>query len=223
MILPLVAEILARVGRHRAVEEALDAMRRSDAGLKPGATRGAAESRLAGLNDPAKALLVATAALAWNRPVVFVVESNPRADALAEPIRFFYQALGGKAPMPVSQLPAHDVLPWQRLSPHPEILETRAVSLWRAATGQAPILIVPVASGMLRLRESAFYAAQARSLMRDAGEPLEQFVAFLSGSGYEKHETVEMPGQFAVRGGIVDVFSAEAPRPVRIELFGDAV
>jgi transcription-repair coupling factor (superfamily II helicase) len=212
MILPLVAEILARVGRHPAVEEALDSLR-----------RGAAESRLAGLTDAAKALLVATAALAWNRPVVFVVESNPRADALADPIRFFYQALGGKAAAPVSTLPAHDVLPWQRLSPHPEILETRAVSLWRAATGQAPILIVPVASGMLRLRQGGFYETLAQSLVRDASMPLDEFVAHLSSGGYERHETVEMPGQFAVRGGIVDVFSAEAARPVRIELFGDSV
>ncbi|MBI1739127.1 MAG: transcription-repair coupling factor [Acidobacteria bacterium] len=212
MILPLVAEILARVGRHPAVEEALDSLR-----------RGAVDSRLAGLTDPAKALLVSIAALAWNRPVVFVVESNPRADALADPIRFFYQALGGKAAAPVGTLPAHDVLPWQRLSPHPEILETRAVSLWRAATGQAPMLIVPIASGMLRLRDARFYKDLAQSLVRDASVPLDEFVAHLASGGYERHETVEMPGQFAVRGGIVDVFSAEAARPVRIELFGDSV
>ncbi len=212
MILPLVAEILARVGRHPAVEEALDSLR-----------RGAAESRLAGLTDPAKALLLATAALAWNRPVVFVVESNPRADALADPIRFFYRALGGKSAAPVATLPAHDVLPWQRLSPHPEILETRAVSLWRVATGQAPILIVPVASGMMRVHQGKFYANLARTLVRDASTPLDEFVAHLASSAYERHETVEMPGQFAVRGGIVDVFSAEAARPVRIELFGDSV
>jgi transcription-repair coupling factor (superfamily II helicase) len=212
MILPLVAEILARVGRHPAVEEALDSLRRDER-----------ESRLAGLTDPAKALLLATAALTWNRPVVCIVESNPRADALAEPVRFFYLALGGKAAFPVSILPAHDVLPWQRLSPHPEILETRAVCLWRVTTGQAPIVIVPVASAMLRLREKNFYEALARTLVRDESIPLQELIAHLTACGYERHETVEMPGQFAVRGGIVDVYSAEAARPVRVELFGDSV
>src|SRR6202007_1025882 len=48
-------------------------------------------------------------------------------------------------------------------------------------------------------------------------------VAHLRRVGYESHDTVEMPGQFTVRGGIVDVFPAEAERPVRLEFFGDSV
>ncbi|HEV8384733.1 MAG TPA: transcription-repair coupling factor, partial [Candidatus Acidoferrales bacterium] len=97
------------------------------------------------------------------------------------------------------------------------------VSLWRVATSQAPILILPVTSGMLRLRERNFYEDLARTLVRDATAPLEEFVAHLISTGYERHDTVEMPGHFALRGGIVDLFSAEAARPVRIELFGDTV
>jgi len=212
MILPFVAELLSRVARHAAVEAAFEALR-----------RGEGQARLAGLTDSAKALVAAAAAVEWKRPVVLLVDSNPRAEVLAEPLRFFFCVLSGKLPTAVSILPAHDVLPWQGLSPHPEILETRAVSLWRAVTGQASILIVPLASSMLRLREADFYAALAITLARGASIPLDDVARHLTEVGYERHETVEMPGQFAVRGGIVDVFSPEAARPIRIELFGDVV
>ncbi len=52
---------------------------------------------------------------------------------------------------------------------------------------------------------------------------LDDLVAHLRRVGYESHDMVEMPGQFTVRGGIVDVFPAEAERPVRLEFFGDSV
>ncbi|MBI3670479.1 MAG: transcription-repair coupling factor [Acidobacteria bacterium] len=212
MILPSVAELLGRIRRHPAVEATLDSLQ-----------RGGRETRLAGLTDPAKALIVAQVAAALHRPVLFLVESNQRAETLAEPVRFFYRALSGKPATQVATLPALDVLPWQNLSPHPEILETRAVALWRFASGQAPLVVVPIAAARLRLREAEFYRGLARTLARDGDVSLDDLVAHLTSVGYERHETVEMPGQFAVRGGIVDVFSPESPRPVRLELFGDTL
>ncbi len=212
MILPSVAELLGRVGRHPAVENTLDAL-----------ARGAREAGLAGLTDPAKALIVAQTAAALHRPVLFLVESNQRAEALVEPVRFFYRALSGKPAAHVAALPALDVLPWQDLSPHAEIQETRAVALWRFASGQASLVLAPVAAAQMRLREAEFYRGLARTLARDQDISLDDLVAHLAGVGYERHDTVEMPGQFAVRGGIVDVFSPESPRPVRLELFGDTV
>jgi len=211
MLLPSVAELLARVGRHPALEETLDSLR-----------RGAVEERLAGLTDPAKALVVAFASTALRRRIFFLVESNPRAERLLEPLRYFVHALGG-APAQVVALPALDVLPGQHLSPHPEILETRAVSLSRFAAGQADLLVAPVAAALMRLRDTASYAGLTRTLERDAQVSLDDLLDHLSSVGYSRHETVEMPGQFAVRGGIVDVFSPEDLRPVRLELFGDTV
>src|SRR5436190_18560583 len=60
-------------------------------------------------------------------------------------------------------------------------------------------------------------------LEKDKEVPLQEFLAHLGATGYARTEMVELPGQFAVRGGIVDIFSPEAPRPVRIELLGDTV
>jgi len=114
-------------------------------------------------------------------------------------------------------------LPWQDAAPHAEILETRAVTLWRYSTGHTRVVVAPIAAARMRLAEAAFYAHQARSVARDESVSLDDLVAHLRRVGYESHDMVEMPGQFTVRGGIIDIFPAEAERPVRLELFGDSV
>jgi transcription-repair coupling factor (superfamily II helicase) len=211
MILPLVAELLGRIGREAAVEESLDRLR-----------RGAAEVQVAGLTDAAKALYLAHVAATLERPLIVVTDTGQRAEQLAEPLRFFHQALSGKGGQ-VAVLPAHDVLPYEGRSPHAEISEARAVALWRWATGQARVLVAAVMAARMRVRDTEFYRGLARRVERDMELSLDEFTAFLDAAGYERHELVEMPGQFSVRGGIVDVFSPEAARPVRLELFGDTV
>ena len=82
MILPLLSELFARIGRHPAVAAGLEAAR-----VKQG------RGRLAGLTDPAKALVVAHAAATLGRPVLLLVESNDRADRLSGPLRYFLDVL----------------------------------------------------------------------------------------------------------------------------------
>ncbi|MFZ0636082.1 MAG: transcription-repair coupling factor [Candidatus Acidiferrales bacterium] len=212
MILPLVAELLTRVGKRPAVEASLDILR-----------RGGGEARLAGLTDPAKALVTAYAAASLARPVFLLVESNRRGEELLEPIRYFFQAFARKPASRVVFLPAHDVLPYEGRSPHAEISEARASALWRVVSGEADVLIAPVTAALLRLREAEFYAGLAARLERDQDASQSEFLAHLGSVGYERQETVESPGQFAVRGGIVDVFSPESIAPVRLEFFGDTV
>lgn len=212
MILPLVSELLARIARRPAVEEACEMLRRN-----------VGEVRLAGLTDSAKALLVALVSAELGRPAILVVESNSRAEALLEPVRWFYRAIAGKPGNRVAHLPAHDVLPYENRSPHAEISEARAVALWRLATGEADLLIAPIEAALSRMREPEFYRGLARAIARDESIAHEELIGFLAQAGYEKHATCEMPGQYAVRGGIIDVFSPETPQPVRIELLGDTI
>ena len=212
MILPLLSELLARLGRRPAVEQAFESLRRSGG-----------QVCLAGLTDSAKALLAPVAAAALGRPVMLLVESNQRAEALAEPLRWFYRAVTGKPGRRVVHLPAHDVLPYENRSPHAEISEVRACALWRVATGEADLLIAPVQAALWRMREPQFYRGLARTVARDESIEHEELIGFLVGAGYDKQTTCEMPGQYAVRGGIIDVFSPEAPQPVRIELLGDTI
>jgi transcription-repair coupling factor (superfamily II helicase) len=212
MILPSVSETLAPVTLHPAIESAIAALRHR-------ITR----ERLAGLTETAKTLVAASVAAELRRPVVVLVETSARAESFAASLEFFFSALAGQEATSVVVLPSVDVLPWQDAAPHAEILETRAVTLWRYATGQARVVVAPVAAARMRLADAAHYAGQARTLARDEDVSLDELVSHLRRVGYESHDTVEMPGQFAVRGGIVDIFPAEAERPVRLELFGDSV
>jgi transcription-repair coupling factor (superfamily II helicase) len=212
MLLPSVSETLASVSRHPALEAAISALR-----------RGVAHEHVAGLTDTAKALVAAHVAAELRRPVIVLVTSGARAETLAASLEFFYKALAGQEATGVAVFPALDAFPWQEVPSHAEILETRAVTLWRYTSGLARVVVAPIAAARMRLADAASYAAQARSLARDQEVSLDEFVAHLRRVGYESHDMVEMPGQFTVRGGIVDVFPAEAERPVRLELFGDTV
>ena len=211
MILPAVRERLDAVLRHPSVEGALGALR-----------AGAQHISLSGLHDVAKALLAAYLTHELRRPAFFITDSNRRAEALAETVRFFASIFPGVRGG-VATLPAFDTLPWESQSPHPDILERRAATLFRLTDGQVSLVIAPVQAALWRFQDATLYLSLARTLTKDAEVPLEEFVAHLAGVGYTRTEMVELPGQFAMRGGIVDVFSAEAPRPVRIELLGDTV
>jgi transcription-repair coupling factor (superfamily II helicase) len=211
MILPAVRERLDAVLRHPSVEGALGALR-----------DGAQHISLSGLHDVAKALLAAYLTHELRRPAFFVTDSNRRAEALADTVRFFSSVFPGISGG-VATLPAFDTLPWESQSPHADILERRAATLFRLTDGQVSLVIAPVQAALWRYQDATVYLGLARTLTKDAEVPLEEFIAHLAGVGYTRTEMVELPGQFAMRGGIVDVFSAEALRPVRIELLGDTV
>ncbi|MBV8551796.1 MAG: transcription-repair coupling factor [Acidobacteriaceae bacterium] len=101
--------------------------------------------------------------------------------------------------------------------------EKRAVGLWRLSAQKVPITIVPVASALLRTEPADFYRQLALTLRTGEEIPLEDLVQHLESIGYERREPVEMVGEFSVRGGIFDVFPAEAERPIRVEFFGDEI
>src|SRR5882724_8239112 len=183
---------------------------------------GARAAACVGLTELAKAIAVAYVTSQLRRPAFLVVDSNKKAEAIAETLRFCFSIFPG-ATGGVAVLPAFDTFPWESRSPHADILERRAVTLHRLAAGETSLVIAPVASALWRYREGTDYAGLTRVLEKDADVPLQDFLAHLGATGYARTEMVELPGQFAVRGGIVDIFSPEAPRPVRAELLGDTV
>jgi transcription-repair coupling factor (superfamily II helicase) len=211
MILPAVRERMEALLRHPVMDGAMAELR-----------GGGNLVVLSGLHDVAKALIAAYITHELRRPAFFVTDSNRRAEALAETMRFFSQIFPGNNGG-VAVLPAFDSLPWDSQSPHADILERRAATLYRLANGEVSMVIAPVAATLWRYQDPYVYLTLARTLSKDVEVPHEELVAQLGGTGYARTEMVELPGQFAVRGGIVDVFSPEAQRPVRIELLGDTV
>ncbi|HEY1482414.1 MAG TPA: transcription-repair coupling factor [Candidatus Acidoferrum sp.] len=211
MILPAVRERLEPLLRLPALEGTLAELR-SNSNLVG----------LSGLQDAAKAFVASYLTHELRRPAFFITESNRRAEELSEVLRFFSQIFPGLTGG-VAVLPAFDSLPWDSQSPHADILERRATTLYRLGNGEVSLVIAPAAAAMWRYQDPYVYLTLSQVLTKDAEVPHEQLIAHLASTGYARTEMVELPGQFAVRGGIVDVFSPEAPRPVRIELLGDTV
>lgn len=209
---PAVRELLQGVSRHPAFQELV---RR----LPAGGTLG-----LSGLTLTAKALHTVLLWQLTERPVVIVADGNRQAEALFESIETFYELLvSGRGRTSPILLPGLDVLPMQGMSPHPEILAQRAVGLWRLAGQRVPLTVLPIGSALQRIHPADFYRQLALGLRVGDEVPLEDVVAHLESVGYQRRDPVEMVGEYSVRGGILDVFSPEAAKPVRIDLFGDQV
>src|SRR5579863_407647 len=210
MLLPFVRELFADV-------ESLPAFTRVASHLKEGTGR----IRVSGLTPTAKALLLVLFQRSAQRPIIFVVKDNRAVEDLVPVLRGFCELTAACDPDSIISLPARDVLPFQNLSPHPELQEERATSLWKIATGAATIVVTPIAASAIRLRSADYYTDLARTIRRGESFDLESLLAHLNTVGYNSTDVVEMPGQYAVRGGILDVYSPEADRPLRIEFFGD--
>lgn len=212
---PVIRDLFAGLGRHPAFQELVRVLV-SEA--EP------AQLAISGLTTTAKALYAVLLWQAVERPLVVVVDGNKQAEALAESIDTFFELLVAGRGIPRPQLlPALDVLPNQRMSPHAEISEQRAMALWRLATQRVPITVTPVASALLRTETAEFYRQLALQLRVGEETPLEDLIAHLESIGYERREPVEMVGEYSVRGGILDVFPPESGKPVRLEFFGDQI
>jgi len=158
-----------------------------------------------------------------DRPLIIVVDGSKEADSLSEAVATFYSLLAADDRTGPQLLPSLDVIPLQNLSPHAEICEQRAKALWRLSTQRVPITIVPIPAVLQRVDSPDFYRQLALKLKVGEEVPLDEVVAHLESVGYERREPVEMVGEYSVRGGILDVFSPDASKPVRIDLFGDQV
>ena len=212
MILPFVRELLADMEHTPSFEQA-----RRHLALARG------RRRVSGLTSTARALYIPLFARAAAVPVLVLVTDNKAADALHLALRAGCELTGAIAPERVLRLPAHDVLPFENLSPHPDIQEQRAKTLWKIATGEASIVVAPVEAAAMKLFPAPFYAGLAQILRRGEEVDVETLLAHLTSVGYTRMDIVEMPGQFTRRGGILDIYSPEADRPIRLEFFGDEI
>src|SRR2546423_12398123 len=123
MVLPFLPALVAALER-------LPAFTRVASHLKEGTGR----IRVSGLTPTAKALSLVLLQKASGRPLIVVVPDNRAAEDLVLLLQSFAELTGGASPESIVSLPSRDVMPFQNLSPHPEIQEERAVGLWKIAT-----------------------------------------------------------------------------------------
>jgi transcription-repair coupling factor (superfamily II helicase) len=153
------------------------------------------------------------------RTMVLVLRNDVRLDETRQALGFF--APGQK----LSVIPAWDCLPYDRVSPKTEIVARRMEALVGLSHGgAAPVLVLTTVNAVLQRLPPRTMLAAATSPIR-VGERLdgEKLAATLGRTGYRRVGTVMEPGEFAVRGGLIDLFPPGGDEPYRIDLFGDMV
>ena len=165
------------------------------------------------------AYLAAEAARRRGGPVLFVALDDLQAEAAARAMQFFAPSLT------VLSFPAWDCLPYDRVSPKPDIESRRLATL--AALARAPeqaCVVVTTINALLQRVPPKSAIANASFAARNGGDvDREALVGFLSGNGYVRAGTVREPGDFALRGGIVDLWPPGEEQPLRLDFFGSTL
>jgi transcription-repair coupling factor (superfamily II helicase) len=174
---------------------------------------------LAGAPEGYDALVIAEAVTKNAGLHLHIARDEPRAAALAEALNFF-------APrVPVLMFPGWDCLPYDRVSPKAEVAAERMATLAAlTARAKGPRVVIATVSAALQrvpprasVESASFRAAKGATVKRD------ELLAFLGRNGFVSASSVVEPGDFAVRGGIVDIFPPGAEMPFRLDFFGDQV
>ena len=174
---------------------------------------------LSGAPSGYDAWLAAEVARRRGSPVLYVASDEAQAEALAAAVSFFAPGLA------LLPFPAWDCLPYDRVSPKPDIESARLATLAALAKGiEGSALIVTSVPAILQrvppraaIAQASFIARMGEAVDRDA------LVAFLAGNGYVRAGTVRDPGDFALRGGIVDLWPPGSEEPLRLDFFGETL
>ena len=120
-------------------------------------------------------------------------------------------------------LPDWETLPYERFSPHQDLVSERLSALWQIKSGAADVLFVPVATAMQKLPPVPFLAGRTFWLKTGQALDIGRLKTDLVDAGYNHISHVVAAGEFAVRGGIVDLFPMGSEMPYRIDLFDDEI
>ena len=165
----------------------------------------------------ARALLIAEAARSHEGLLVAVTRDTQRAHALEAELKVF---AGG---LPVLHFPDWETLPYDVFSPHPEIVSQRIATLYQLPSVKRGVLVVPVATLMQRIAPRSHITGSGLMLKKGQKLDLAAEQRRLEASGYRYVPQVAEPGDFAVRGALIDIFPMGTAEPYRIELFDDEV
>jgi transcription-repair coupling factor (superfamily II helicase) len=180
--------------------------------------RSAERFTIAGAPEGVDALVLAQRALAEG--ILHVARDDARMAELAELVEFFAPGLD------IITVPAWDCLPYDRVSPNREIAARRIDALTRLAERPpgTPGLVITTVNAITQ-RVPPREAFQGRVLEIRTGARLDQsgIASFLAANGYSRTDIVDEPGEYAVRGGILDLFPAGSEEPLRLDLFGDEI
>src|SRR5271166_3719588 len=152
-------------------------------------------------------------------PMLHVARDDARMARLAEALAFFAPEIE------VLRFPAWDCLPYDRVSPNPILVAERITTLARLPerASQPRIVLTTVNALVQRVPPRAAFRDASMVLAPGGDAPPDALARFLDANGYGRAGTVMEPGEYAIRGGIIDIFPAGEAEPVRLDLFGDTI
>jgi transcription-repair coupling factor (superfamily II helicase) len=149
--------------------------------------------------------------------LLVVTASAADAERLREEIAWFAPGLA------VHRLPDWEILPYDQFSPHPDLISERLATLWQFANGAFDVGLVPVTTALQRLPPRAYLAGRTFALRARAKLDLEALKAQLALAGYAHVQQVMSPGEFCVRGGLIDLYPTGSAVPYRLDLIGEEI
>ncbi|MBV8457084.1 MAG: hypothetical protein JO122_10785, partial [Acetobacteraceae bacterium] len=163
------------------------------------------------------AFLLARRRTEFSGPVVHVARDDARMARMTEALEFVLPEAE------ILRFPAWDCLPYDRVSPNPALVSERIATLGRLLepSGKPRIVLTTVNALMQRVPPRAAFRGAALEVKVNGDLQPQKLARFLEANGYGRANTVMEPGEYAVRGGIIDIFPAGEEDPVRIDLFGD--
>jgi transcription-repair coupling factor (superfamily II helicase) len=183
---------------------------------------------VSGLTGSAKALFVAATAHAQpHGMVLYVVPGDGELEQTARDIEFFLAALEGltasAANRAVLPFPSHEVDPYRGLSPHIAVTSTRARALHAMARGIARVVVASASALLPRITAPDRLLAASIDLRPGQNIAPTDLAELLVDAGFSREDPADQHGEFAMRGGILDIFPAHATHPVRLEFVGDTI
>ncbi|MFM7084720.1 MAG: transcription-repair coupling factor, partial [Hyphomicrobium sp.] len=155
-----------------------------------------------------------------NQFLLHIARDDRRLDELERSLKFFSPSIQ------IISFPAWDTVPYDRIGPNPEIVSKRISSLTKLLYGQRKsptILIVTVNAILQKIPPREFIKKSCTLISSSQSLNMEAFIKKLVNSGYSRTSTVMEQGEFAVRGGIIDLYSPGRSSPVRLDFFGNTI
>ncbi len=160
---------------------------------------------------------LALAKLAKDKPLVVITASATSAERLKEEIAWFDPNLS------VHRLPDWETLAYDQFSPHPDLTSERLATLYTVARGLSHVTIIPITTCLTRLCPKPYLLGRAFELTAKTKLDINQLRDQLMVAGYTHVQQVMGPGEFCVRGGLIDLFPTGSVVPYRIDLFDDEI
>ena len=183
---------------------------------------------VSGLTTTAKALFVAGEAHTHSQGVVlYVVPTDADLEQTVADITFFVAAVDGlpitAAERVVLPFPSHEVDPYRGLAPHVGVTSARARALYAIARRTARVVVASAPAVLPRVSTPNRLLAASLELRPGLDVAPADLADLLTDAGFSREDPADEHGEFAIRGGIVDIFPAGEARPVRLEFIGDTI